>query len=65
MRPEIRYPFAVYSSRLPARIRSRCFIKQSASEETRKTKNISGAGLGAVALYCAISPHPGMRIGLD
>jgi len=67
MRPEIRYPFAVYSSRLPARTKSVVGVSLNnlPRQETRKTKNISGPGLGAVALYCAISPHTGMRIGLD
>ena len=31
----------------------------------RKTKNKSGPGIGVVALYCAIGPHTGLRVGVD
>ena len=53
--------------------RSRCVHKQSASarddeltrEETfAQDQKRSGPGVGVVALYCAMNPHTGMRIGV-
>ena len=31
----------------------------------RTTENISCPGIGVVALYCAMSPHTGIRVGVD
>jgi Transposase, Mutator family len=36
-----------------------------AEETFAQDKNKSGPGVGVVAFYCAMSPHTGIRIGVD
>src|SRR5262249_38027828 len=50
-----------------SRKKSACFAAKSEtmnprrSRRLRSTENMSGPGIGLVALYCAMSPHTGMR----
>ena len=67
MRPEISYPFAVYSSRLPARTKSVVvFHKQSASARDAQDQKTYRAQASVCSPWdCAMGPHTGLRVGVD